>query len=163
LNNSTMTVSGHWTKTSGTFNAGNSNVTFTGSSNQNLNSGGSSFFNFTTNKAGGTLTLLGSLDVNGDFTKTLGTFAAGAFPISVAGDWSNSGTFTTGSTVTFDGSSGQNLIGSSTFYALRAITTNDTLFLTAGATQFVTSLVDLENISLRSLTDNSTYFFNYKG
>jgi hypothetical protein len=57
----------------------------------------------------------GILDVNGNFTITTGTFIPGA-NMTVAGSWSNSGTFTAGAyTVTFDaGTTGKTLAGTMT-------------------------------------------------
>lgn len=65
-----------------------------------------------------------NLDLNGNFILTAGTFDIGtnAYSMNVAGNWTNNGTgFTYGTqTVTFDGSSAQQLLGSSatTFYNL---------------------------------------------
>ncbi len=164
LNASTMSVAGHWTKTAGAFNAGTSTVVFTGSSNQNINAGGGSFEHFTTNKTGGAITMTAALDVNGNFNTTLGTFNSAGISMNVAGNWSNSGTFTgTNSTVTFDGATAQTLAGPSTFYAMRAVIATDTLYFAAGATDYVTALLDMENISLRSTTNGLSWQFTYSG
>ena len=81
------------------------------------------------------------------------------------GNWNFiTGTFTgIGSTVTFNSATQSTLTGATTFYALRDITPNTTLYFTAGSTQYVTALVDLENISLRSTTNNATWYFTYTG
>ena len=76
------------------------------------------------------------------------------------------GTFTgtlEDSTVTFNSATQSTLTGATTFYALRALTPHTTLYFTAGATQYVNGLVDLENISLRSTTNNATWYFAYAG
>ncbi|MGC4039063.1 MAG: T9SS type A sorting domain-containing protein [Chitinophagaceae bacterium] len=66
--------------------------------------------------AGNNLIIRGDMLIN-----STATFAASTFSHTVGGDWSNSGTFTAGtSTVTLNGSSQQNITGStlSTFYKL---------------------------------------------
>ena len=69
-----------------------------------------------------------------------------------------------GSTATLNSATQSTLSGSTTvFYALRAITPNTTLYFTVGATQYVTNMFDVENISLRSTTDNSAWQFTYTG
>ncbi len=73
--------------------------------------------------AGGALTVKGNLTIGSG-----ATFAGSTFAHSVAGDWSNSGTFTAGtSKITFNGSSGQTLTGATTFNNL---TLNDAAGLT---------------------------------
>jgi hypothetical protein len=119
-NATTMNVTGNWTNNGGTFTPSGNTVNFNGAGAQSI--GGTSatqtFDNFTVNKAGGsTLSVAASttaLDINGNVTLTLGTFAAGtATAITVAGNWSNNGgTFTPGAgTVTFDGGAGQAIGG----------------------------------------------------
>jgi hypothetical protein len=87
--------------------------------------------------------------------------------LRVWGNWTNNmtGALTvTGSTVTFNGSAGvQQLSGSSTFYALKALTSGATLQFTAGTTQYVTNAVEFQNVSLKSTTDNATWYFVYSG
>ena len=74
------------------------------------------------------------------------------------------GTFVTGSsTVTFAGSTSNTLSGSTTFYSLSALTANTTLYFTAGATQYVTNMLELRKVVLRSTTDNATWYFRYSG
>lgn len=164
LNASTMSVAGHWTKSAGSFNAGTSTITFIGTSNQNLNSGGSAFAHLTTDKSGGTFSLAADFNLNGNFTKTLGIFNSAGYAMSVAGNWFNSGTFTgTNSTVTFNGATTQTLSGSSTFYALKALTPNATLYFTPDTTNYVTNLVEFRDLTLRSVSDNTNWYFKYSG
>ncbi|MFA6256700.1 MAG: hypothetical protein WCT29_00090 [Candidatus Paceibacterota bacterium] len=69
---------------------------------------------------GATFELPANTDVNGNLTITAGTLDATAsnYNINVAGNWSNSGTFTPRSgTVTFDGTD-QTITGDTTFYNL---------------------------------------------
>jgi hypothetical protein len=130
---STINVSGNWTNNGGTFTAAGCTVNFNGSGAQSL--GGSAttqtFDSFTVNKSGGsTLSAVAStntLDINGNVTLTLGTFAAGtASAIKVAGNWTNNGgSFTAGSgTVTFDGGAGQT-IGGTTSTTFNNLTNSD--------------------------------------
>lgn len=74
-----------------------------------------------TKTAGGNLTIAGNLTISNAFT----TFASGtSLSHSVAGNWTNNGsfTYTTASTITFNGTSNQTIAGASTtnFYNLTA-------------------------------------------
>lgn len=85
------------------------------------------FFNVGVNS--GTITLAGALDVNGALTIAGSSIlSAAAFAVNVAGDFSNSGTYTHGNnTLTFDGNAVQNISGSSTstFYNLTVTGSSD--------------------------------------
>jgi len=100
----------------GTLTANSSNVTFDGTANQSINSGGTAsgkrFFNVTIDKASGSAILADNIDINGDLTITNGSLDAGAgnFSMNVAGDWNNAGTLIPqNGIVTFDGSSAQSV------------------------------------------------------
>ena len=70
------------------------------------------FNHLTIDSTGTTQTMPGNYDINGNFTITNGTFATGNNNITLAGNWSNSGTFTPGTgTVTFDGAVAQTVTG----------------------------------------------------
>jgi hypothetical protein len=101
----------------------------------------------------------------GGFNQTNGMFSLGSSAVSISGNMSRSGgTFNAGSsTVSFTGSTPQTLSGSTTFYALRALTSGSTLQFTAGTTQYATNMVDFENIYLRSTSNNATWYFTYTG
>lgn len=109
---SIISLSGSWVNSSGTFTAGASTVDFTASlGTETLNSGGigaGKLFNNLTHSGAGILQLsTNALDVDGDFNNSAGTFDANGLAISVAGSWANSGIFTSNSnTVTFDSTSG---------------------------------------------------------
>jgi hypothetical protein len=78
-----------------------------------------------------------SLNVVGNITIQSGTtLNANGLNISLGGDWSNSGTFAGGNTVTFNGSGPQTLIkpGGETFNDLSIIKTGGTLTLNSSAT-----------------------------
>ncbi|OGZ69892.1 MAG: hypothetical protein A3F47_01110 [Candidatus Staskawiczbacteria bacterium RIFCSPHIGHO2_12_FULL_38_11] len=127
-----------WTDTgAGTFTEQSGTVTFDvagGTINSN-----ETFENVTINHAG-TTTLGAALDLDDDITLTSGTLdvSGSNYGINVAGDWSNSGTFTQGTgTVTFDGTD-QSLVGSTTFYNLtKSVSTARTLTFPASATQTI--------------------------
>ncbi len=101
---SIITCAGNWTYTGGTVSAGTSTVAFTGTF--NLDGQGSvnmGFWNVQIHS--GTRTLTGNLDVNNNLAVTGGaTFSASSYTIYLAGNWTNSGTFTSGtSTLVLDG------------------------------------------------------------
>jgi len=117
-----ITITGNWTNNSlASHTPANSTVTFNGTSGTQT-IGGSilshTFNNITVNTPGQQVTVGGSalsLTLNGDMTISAGTFNVGtASAISVAGDWTNSGTsFIPGSgTITFNGSAAQTISGS---------------------------------------------------
>ena len=64
-----------------------------------------SFYNLTFNGTGGGWTLQDALDVNNNLTITNGTLAAGSYGVTIGSNLSNSGSFTTSGTVTFDATS----------------------------------------------------------
>ncbi len=104
-----------------------------------------------------TITLSGNLS-------SADTFVLNGATMSHAGNWTNTGTFTPGtSTVTFNGSRIQTLSGSTTFYALRALTSGATLQFTNGTTQYATNMVDFENVGLLSTSANATWYFALSG
>ena len=132
-----LSVSGNWTNNGGTFTPQSSTVTFIGNNSAiNGTAASQTFNNIIVNKtAGQTLSVNGStttLNVNGTFTETLGNFTAPATMtvtgtttlsagtltagtnLTVTADWTNNGaTFTPGTgTLTFNGSSVQNITGS---------------------------------------------------
>ncbi|MBI4970897.1 MAG: DUF2341 domain-containing protein [Candidatus Omnitrophica bacterium] len=151
-----INVGGNWTNTGATFNANTGTVTFDGAGIQNITSSGTSFNNFTVNKSAGSAVLIDALDVNGNVIITAGDLASGGQNIKVAGNWTNSGTFTAGSgTVTFDGTSAQTITsggsnfnnltysGSGTLEPTDALTMAGDLQVTAG------SLIGTKNIAVQ--------------
>ena len=118
----TITLAGNFTQDTGTtFTPGTGTVTFDGAGAQSIDGtlATKTFFGFTVNKGGGTLSPAAgttALDINGVVTLTAGTFAAGtATTINVAGNWThNGGTYTPGvatETVILDGGAGQTVGG----------------------------------------------------
>ena len=158
----TFNVGGNWSN-SGTFTSGtNTNtVTFDGTSGtKTITSGGDSFNNITFNDGGNdaTFELEDALDVNGNLTITggiLDTKDGENNAISVAGNWSNSDTFTARSgIVTFDGSGSSTISGTTTFNNLTCATAGKTLTFTTGVTQTIATL-NLTGTSENLITINS--------
>jgi hypothetical protein len=123
MSSNAVAVSGTWDGTGGSFSS-TGTVTFDAASGtEDIFSDGDAFNHLTLNDGGGTATfeLEDALDVNGNLTITGGTLDTKSGEnnsINLAGNWSNSDTFTEQSgTVTFDGSGAQTL-GGETFYNL---------------------------------------------
>ncbi|MCB4756844.1 MAG: hypothetical protein LHV69_07430, partial [Elusimicrobia bacterium] len=158
-----IAVGGGWTDTgSGSFTERTGTVTFTGAGTINSNE---AFQNVVIYANGNTVSMGNNLDVNGILTISSGTLdtSASNYGISVANDWAKTSvsTFTAhSSTVTFDGGVLQKLTGATTFYGLTALTSGTTLQFTAGTTQYVTGLLNLQNIYLRSTTSGSTWYLS---
>jgi hypothetical protein len=98
--------------------------------------------NLTVDKSGRTATLGGPVTVSGALAIAAGTLDVGSgsnYALSVAGSWSNAGTFTARSgTVTFDGAGAQAVTGATTWYGL-AITASSARSVTfqGGVTQTI--------------------------
>ena len=104
-----VTVSGTWDAAGGTF-TGTGTTTFDSTAAETITSNTGSFGNVTFNGVSGSWVQQDAMDVNGDVTITNGTFNSSGEDITVAGGWSNSGTYTSGSnTVTFDGTGDHNI------------------------------------------------------
>jgi len=115
-------------------------------------------------------TLANDTTVNGNLTVTSGTLSTSAsgYDLNVGGNWSNSGTFTAGtSTVTFVGTD-QSILGSTTFYNFIKIestnnSTDVTLTFDNTATQTINGLFmldgldDDDRINLRSDLDTNQW------
>ena len=66
--------------------------------------------------------------------------------------------------MTLNGSGSQTIVSSTTFYALRAVTPGATIQFTAGTTQYVTNMVEFQNVNLKSAGANgTTWYFSYTG
>jgi CSLREA domain-containing protein len=148
-NANTLSLTGDFTKTGGTFTPGTGTVNFNGGTNQTITNNAASltFNNLTVSKSGGALatganpttivtndmtmtsgnfTAPATLDINGNTTLTAGNLTAGA-SITAAKDWTNNGgTFTAGSgTVTFDGATvNQTINGSAASQTFNNFTVN---------------------------------------
>ncbi|HLN99311.1 MAG TPA: CSLREA domain-containing protein, partial [Pyrinomonadaceae bacterium] len=147
-------VGGNWTNNGATFTPASSTVTFnstTAAQNLNGTAASQTFNNLTVSKTGQTLTGGGStttLTLNGNFSITAGTFAAGTITtMNVAGNWANSGTFTPGAsnTVIFNGNNNtQTLTGTTTFNNLTSNHTGTGGVTATGSSLTVTGLLRIQ-------------------
>jgi hypothetical protein len=157
-----VSVGGNWTNNGGTFTPGTGMVTFNGGAAQALNGSAATqtFFNFTVNKGGGTLTVGGStttLTLGGALTLTAGTFAAGtATTVNLAGDWANNSAaaaFAAGtSNVNLNGSIAQ-VIGGTFATTFRSLTLSNSAGASLG--NIITVSANLA-ISNGTLSDNGS-------
>ncbi|MEK7263388.1 MAG: hypothetical protein AAB071_02625, partial [Bacteroidota bacterium] len=98
-NNNALTIYGNWNNI-GTFTSGAGLVIFAGT-NQSLTS--TNFYSVQFSN-GGTKTVTGSLNIDGNITIDANvTLNMSNYSHTVAGDWTNSGTFSTTGQITFDG------------------------------------------------------------
>ncbi|MCK5453735.1 MAG: hypothetical protein KAJ16_05205, partial [Calditrichia bacterium] len=104
---SILTIAGNFDNVHGTLNDNASTVIFDSSLTQTIQTGGvgnvKRFYNLEVNKAGGSLELNSDLEVNNNFNISAGTFNANGYSMTIANNWSNSGSFISGGNqVTFD-------------------------------------------------------------
>lgn len=126
-NGSTVSVGGSMSG-SGTLSTSTSTFIFNGTGSQTINISGlaNPFYDLTINKASGTATLGGAMTVSRNLTITAGTLATADFAVTLNGNFSNSGTFTAGSSaITIGGSGDQSIDG---------FTTTGTVSKTGGGT-----------------------------
>ncbi|MEI7595531.1 MAG: choice-of-anchor J domain-containing protein [Bacteroidota bacterium] len=112
-NDQDIEIAGNWTNNA-TFTPQNKTVTFNGTSILSTGGTGAGKTFYSVNANGASSTLAGNIDIDGNFTITMGTWdvSASNYSMNVAGNWLNSGTFNKRSgTVTFDGSSNSNVTG----------------------------------------------------
>jgi len=120
----------------------------------------------------GSWTLDNALDVNNNLTIVSGTLDVdniGNYQINVAGDWSNSGTFTArNGTVVLD-ATGQAIAGSTAFNNLsKDVTSTDTLTFANGTTQTISGTLTLAGrsgnlLNLRSTSPGTQWNLNVSG
>ncbi|MFA5975688.1 MAG: hypothetical protein WC859_05915, partial [Elusimicrobiota bacterium] len=147
-NNLSLTVSGSWTNTSGSFNPRTNTVTFTAGDAQQIRSNGSAFNNISFTGSGSWV-LADSMTVLSNLTLTNGTLdtSASNFNLAVAKTWlNNGGIFVANtSTVTFNGSTTNQTItsrgqafnnvtfnGTGSWILQDSMTVTSTMTLTAG-------------------------------
>ncbi len=159
------TIGGNFTMSAGTLSPGATTVIMNGNG-KTLTTNSQTLNNF---EASGNTILGGSLALSGNLTidsgKTFDTSGSN-YPVSVVGNWTNSGTFTgNNSLVTLSGSGSQTITGSNTFYQLSASASsaNRTLTFANGATQTISNALTLTGsggnvLSLRS--DSPTHQWN---
>ena len=127
------------------------------------------FFNLQFNDGGNnwTYTLSGAIDANGNITITSGTLDAVGFQINIAGNWSNSGTFThNNNTVVFDNGLAAQTVnpGASSFFNLTkqggqrlTLLTN---LLTVDNNLTISAALDIMDMANQSFTITGTLFNN---
>ena len=154
-------IGGNWTN-DGTFTNDEGTVTFNGSGEQTIISGGSAFYNLTnSNSSPSTLLLNDTLNVDGNLTIDSGSILdTQGKDINIYGNWNNEGVFnTSGGTVTFKETSQSDITGNNTFYNLTIDTTTDgakTVRFGAGNTQTITNALVLTGADGSVLTIRST-------
>ncbi len=170
-----ITVAGNWTYVRGTVDATTNDSTVVTIANITFDGQGTSatmaFDNIRVHA--GTVTLGGNLDMDGNLTIISSRFLVAAdFSVNVAGDWSNSGTYTSGTnTTTFDGSGTSTITtggtgtgndfqdftvdksGGATAQLLGPLDVDGTLTITAGTLDLNT-----QNLSTVTTCDNSATF-----
>lgn len=164
-NTGTLRLQGAETLSNFTNDTDSGTVVYNGSSSYSGLIAGNNYYNLAFDNAAGAWTLGANLDVNNDLTITNGTLdvSTSNYSINVAGDFSNSGTFTARSgTVTLDGTL-QAISGSTTFYNLtKTVSSADTLTFQAGSTQTIGGTATLQGASgqmlgLRSSVDGTRW------
>ncbi len=107
-----------------------------------------------TDGATDTFQLGAALDINGNLTNTAGTFdvSASSHAITLAGNWSNTGTFNgRAGTVTLDPDTNHTLTGDTTWFSLTLLdatsnATDVTLTLPASSTQTISGVLTLDGL-----------------
>ncbi len=158
----TLTGNGTPLTVNGTLDVGtNSKIAYAPAGTTGVNVRAMTYRDVEFNKASNVFTPAGAIDVDGNLIITAGELATGGAQINLAGNWTNSGTFTHGSgTVILDGTSAtiakQTVTGSTTFFNLTKTVTNaHTLeFEDTGAYQVV-GLLRLKGASSQLLTVTS--------
>jgi len=159
--NKTLSVGGSWNDSADLFSQDTSTLVLTGTG--SLNESGS--LNNLTINSSGTVTLVSTLDINGNITLTQGTLdvSGSNFAVTVAGNWyKTAGTFNAqAGTVTLSGNN-QSVTGNNTFYNFSKETADATLTFENGKTQTVLGTwnvrgTDGHNILLRSSGEGSSW------
>jgi hypothetical protein len=161
LSTSNIFVQGDFLRTGGTYYADASILQFNGGKNQSLLPGGTSFFNLTINKTGGTVNLASDLDVNSLFSHAAsGTFNQSTSTMYIGGD------FNIAATATFTKASGNEFIifdGTGTFTDSHAAGSKQDLGQVILDGGIGTTVTIGNDVKLSSLTINTNNVFNLNG
>ncbi len=143
-------------------------INFNGSGTYTSLPTGQNYYNLTFNGTG-SWTLNNALAINNNFTITSGTVNTGGNNLSVAGNWSNSGTFTPSTaTVTLNGTN-QTLSGTTTFYNLtKTVASSANLTFPASTTTTITNTTTFQGssgnlLALRSSTNGTQFKIDPQG
>ncbi|OGX58021.1 MAG: hypothetical protein A2306_04360 [Omnitrophica WOR_2 bacterium RIFOXYB2_FULL_38_16] len=158
-------VSGNWTN-SGIFTPSTSSVTFDSTSgDQNITSGGMTFYDLVINNTDGAgatddIVLVDALNVDNDLTITDGDLQPSGNKVNVAGKWimNDLGTFTSGTgTVEFDDAAKVTTVyGGTTFYDLLIDTPSKQVDWQAGTTNTVSNAFTVDGQASGTLVDLSS-------
>jgi hypothetical protein len=145
---------GSWTH-NGNFDAGTGTVVYGETGAQNVL--GETYHNLTTSGSS-TKTLAGAIDVNGNLSIAGGVtldVSASNYGVNLSGNWSNSGSFSGQiGTVIFDGSAGQGITGSNSFYNLTVNNAHASAYVDASSsTLAVSSLLNILDGQFKSASD----------
>ncbi|MBU1811346.1 MAG: hypothetical protein KJ629_09465, partial [Candidatus Omnitrophica bacterium] len=141
---SSFTIAGDYTSSGGTFTSGTGTVTFDGTSTI-ITGGTADTQDFNNVIVSGTATLsTNAIDIDGDLSIT-GALDASDQDIYLAGDYTSSGTFASGTgAVVFDGTGTSNITGTTTFYDLTCQIPSKTLAFKEGETFTITNTLTLD-------------------
>ncbi|MFL5752690.1 MAG: beta strand repeat-containing protein, partial [Bacteroidia bacterium] len=144
-----ITLLGNWLDNS-SFTPGSGTVTFNGGAAQTIQRTGGETFNHLSFSGAGTKTLNSAISASGNITINAGSgaFISNNLAVSLAGNWTNGGTFTPGtSTVTFNGTVAQT-IGGTVITAFRGLTISNSAGISlsistsvAGALTFTSGVI----------------------
>ncbi|MEX2234240.1 MAG: T9SS type A sorting domain-containing protein [Cyclobacteriaceae bacterium] len=147
--NRTVNLAGNFDASGGGILAAQSGLFIFDGGAQSITSGGEVFFN-TEFSGTSTKTLVDALDVNG-YVDINSTLAAGANTINVAGNWDDTGTFTSNGTTIFDGAA-QNIRSTGSAF--------DILTLAGSGTKTLQDALDVDNhLTITSTLDVSASNF----
>lgn len=143
----TLTFSGSWDATGGTFTSTNSTVLFTGSSAETI-TGTTPFYNIEFNNSAGVWELQNTLNVDGTLMLVAGTLdmnAGNDYTTNVKGNWIVTGTFVPQQGLVNLNGGDQMITNTGTFYNLQKIvSTSGTLTFGAGTTVGVENVLTLD-------------------
>ncbi len=143
----TLTFSGSWDATGGTFTSTNSTTTFNGNATETI-TGTAPFYNLEFNNAAGSWELQNTLNVNGTLMLVAGTLDVNAtndYTTNVKGNWIVTGTFVPQQGLVNLNGGDQLITNTGTFYNLQKIvSTTGTLTFGAGITVGVENVLTLD-------------------
>ncbi len=169
VNNSTLRLQGAETLTAFTNDTDSGTVVYDGTGTYTSLAAGANYYHLQFNGSGGSWAAIADTDVDGNLTITSGTFKDGGKTVYLAGNWSNSGTFTPTGTLYLNGGN-QTISGSSTFNNItKTPSSQQTLTFENSQTQTVNGTLTLKGVSsdsrllLRSNSNGTAWKMNPTG